>query len=44
LDVKDYQYILDSTGIDPSELDECWDDGCYPDGSEIIEPDELSDD
>lgn len=40
LDTRDYIFVADSTGIDPTELDECWDDGCYPDGSEIHDPED----
>ena len=44
LDVKDYQYILDSTGWPHENLEFDWDCGCYPDGDEIISPNIVSDD
>lgn len=44
LDANDYLYVANSTGIDPTELDACWDDDCYPDGDEIMEPNTVTDD
>jgi hypothetical protein len=40
LDCVEFMAVADATGDDPSHLDECWDEGQYPDGEDIIVPED----
>jgi len=38
LDCVDHSDVADATGLDPADLDERWNDGCYPQDGEIFDP------
>ena len=38
LDALEFMDVAKATGMDPAELDEAWDEGCYPQDGEIFDP------
>ena len=40
LDALEHMGVAEATGQDPAELDELWEEGCYPEDGEIYDPSE----
>jgi len=38
LDTLEYLEVAEATGFDPSEIEEQWLDGCYPQDGQIFDP------